>query len=550
MPMIPKPSPAALALAVLGLAWGALHAQTPGPAATPRSRAARAAGPLTRAELTGYRETSRYDDVMAFVRAVTRGNPRMHLTGFGYSYEGRELPLVVVGDVRDASPEAGRASGKLRVFIQANIHAGESDGKEAALMLLRDLAQGRHARWLDSLVLLIAPVFNPDGTERVSLTSRPLQHGPVGGAGQRANAQGLDLNRDHTKLESPEVRSQVRLLNAYDPHVAIDLHTTNGTIHGYLLTYAEPLHPATDPGITALVRGEWLPAATAAITAREGWDSWFYGNDAGEPVDRGGGGNDPGWYTFDHRPRFTENYWGLRGRAGILAESYSYATFEDRVRAQRGFLEATLDWAWAHAGRIRAATEAADTRSVVGDSLPVRARLHQGPEVDVLLGEVVEERHPYTGQRMLRRLDVRRPVRRIDFTTFQGTVFERVPRAYFVPASLRAVVERLEAHGIRTGRLDRALAVAGERFRIDSAWVAERPFQNHRERTVTGAWEPAPLELPVGTVVVRLDQPLGRLAFILLEPRSDDGLLNWNFFDEALQRDGRTYPVTRTTAPL
>jgi hypothetical protein len=502
---------------------------------------------LTRAERSGYTETSRYDDVMEFLRAVTRGQPRLRLTSFGYSLEGRALPLVVAGNVRDASPEAVRRSGRLRVYVQGNIHPGEAEGKEALLILLRRLARGAHARWPDSLVLLVAPVFNPDGTERVSLTSRPLQNGPVGGAGQRANAQGLDLNRDFMKLETPECRSQALLLNRYDPEVAIDLHTTDGTAHAYMLTYAEPLHPATDTAVVDLVRQEWLPAVTASIKAHDGWDLWFYGNSGGEPVDRGGGGGEPGWYTFDHRPRFSENYWGLRNRAGILAETYSYASFEDRVRVMVRFLEATLDYAWAHATRIRAVTAAADARPIVGESLAVRARLHRGPDVEVLLGDVAEGRNPYSGQRMLRRMDVRRPTTVPDYTTFEGSEFERVPRAYLVPASLGAVLDRLTAHGIRTTRLDAPLVAVTERFRIDSTWTAERAFQNHRERTVRGAWEPVADTIPAGTAVVSVAQPLGRLAFLLLEPRSDDGLVDWNFFDQALVGAG-WYPVRRTFA--
>jgi murein tripeptide amidase MpaA len=194
----------------------------------------------TRPERTAYRETSSYGDVVAFLAAADAASSRIHVTHFGYSMEGRTLPLAVVGRVRDASPEAVRASGKLRVFIQANIHAGEVEGKEAMQVLLRDLANGRHAVWLDSVVLLIAPIYNADGNERVRLTNRPLQDGPLGGMGQRANAQNLDLNRDHTKLESPEARSLISLFNRYDPHVVIDLHTTNGTVHAYHLTYAPP----------------------------------------------------------------------------------------------------------------------------------------------------------------------------------------------------------------------------------------------------------------------------------------------------------------------
>ena len=515
--------------------------------ASPLAAQTAPAAPLTRAERSGYAETSRYDDVMTFLHAVTRAQRRMFLTSFGYSFEGRSLPLVVVGRVTGPGPEAVRRSGKVRVYIQADIHPGEAEGKEAALILLRRLARGAHARWLDSLVILVAPMFNPDGAERVSLTSRPLQNGPIGGSGQRANAQGLDLNRDFMKLETPEVRSQALLLERYDPQAAVDLHTTDGSAHAYMLTYAEPLHPATDPAVTDLVRGQWLPAITSAVKARDGWDLWFYGNTGGEPVDRGGGSAAPGWYTFDHRPRFSENYWGLRGRAGILAETYSYASFEDRIRVTVRFLEETLDWAWAHAGRIRAVTDSADARVIVGESLAVRARLHRGPDLPVLLGDVAEERNPYSGQRMLRRLDARRPTVLPDYTTFEAAEFERVPAAYFVPASFGVVLDRLATHGIRTTRLEAPLALGVERYRIDSTWTAERPFQNHRERSVRGAWEPAFDTIPAGTVVVRSAQPLGRLAFLLLEPRSDDGLLDWNFFDEALA-GARWYPVRRTFA--
>ena len=165
----------------------------------------------TRPERTEYRETSRYEDVIAFLEAVDRASPLIHLTTFGYTFEGRALPLAVVGHVKDASPEAVLASGKTRVYIQGDIHAGEVEGKEATQILLREIAQGQHKDWLDSLVLLVGPIYNADGNERVNLTNRGRQHGPIGGMGQRPNAQGFDLNRDHMKLESPEAWSLARL---------------------------------------------------------------------------------------------------------------------------------------------------------------------------------------------------------------------------------------------------------------------------------------------------------------------------------------------------
>jgi zinc carboxypeptidase len=496
---------------------------------------------LTRPERTEYRETSSYADVMDFVRRASTMAPRLlHPTTFGYTMEGRALPLVVVGRVRDASPAAVRASGKIRVFIQANIHAGEVEGKEAAQMLLRALARGEHAAWFDSLVLLIAPIYNADGNERVKLTNRPLQNGPVGGMGQRANAQGLDLNRDHMKLESPEARSLVALFSSYDPQVVIDLHTTDGSFHGYHLTYAPPLHPNTDSAIVRLLRDDWLPAVTRAIKRRDGWDFYYYGDFPGprEP------GIERGWYSFDARPRFNNNYVGLRNRFAILSEAYSYAAFDERIRATYRFLEEILTYARGHAAMLRRVVAAADAADVTGRALSLREDFQRTDSVAILVGAVAEDRHPYTGERMLRRLEVRRPERMPEFQTFRPTETAVAPAFYYVPAELKKVVALLEAHGVRLERLARAETRGVERFAIDSQTTAANEFQGHHERALYGRWESTEVTLPESTVVVAVHQPLGRLAFTLLEPRSDDGVVDWNVLDDVLA-DAKRYPILR-----
>ncbi|MGH7507479.1 MAG: M14 family zinc carboxypeptidase, partial [Longimicrobiales bacterium] len=226
----------------------------------------------TAPERTGFVETTRYDDVVVFMEAAAAASPIIHLDTMGYTLEGRALPMAVVGAVANASPEAVLASGRTRVYVQGNIHAGEVEGKESLLMLLRDIAEGGHAQWLDSLVLIVVPIYNADGNERILLTNRGRQNGPIGGMGQRPNAQGYDLNRDHMKLESPEARSLALMLQRYDPHVGVDLHTTNGTRHAYHLTYSPPLHPNTDSAIVRLLRDEWLPELTQTIHDEYGWD--------------------------------------------------------------------------------------------------------------------------------------------------------------------------------------------------------------------------------------------------------------------------------------
>ncbi len=506
----------------------------------------------TRAEASGYEETTRYDEVQAFLGVAAEASERLHRTAFGYSVEGRPLPLVVFGEVENASAEAvRRAEEKLRVLVLANIHAGEVAGKEAALMLIRKLAAGRHAAWADSLVVLVAPIYNADGNERISLYHRPLQYGPVGGMGQRPNAQGLDLNRDFMKLDSPEARALVRLFDEYDPHVVLDLHTTNGTHHGYHLTYAPPLHPSTYAPIVDRLRDGLLPAVTDSVRQKHDWAMDYYGyfGDGyfGRRSDTTAARR--GWYTFSPNPRFGTNYAGLRGRFGILSEAYAYATFEDRILASLYFTEETLDYARAHAAALRAVAEAADTTSVVGDTLALSSDYARSAQKrEILLGEVEERQNPYTGETILLRKSVRRPEPMYTYGTFRATDSTRAPEAYYVPPTLPNVIDRIHAHGLRYDTLAEAETRRVERFRIRAVDEASEAYQGRRSRTLSGSYETAEVELPAGTLVVPVDQPLGRLAVALLEPRASDGLAYWAVFDENPEA-GTIYPILRRPAP-
>jgi len=528
----------------------------------------------TRPERTDYRETSRYDDVVAFMNEVAQAAPtRIRLTTFGKTVEGRTLPLAVVG-APAATAEAVRRTGKLRVFIQGTIHGGEVEGKESAQMLLREVAEGKHDDWLESMVLLIAPIYNADGNERIAPNNRRGQNGPIAGMGQRENAQGYDLNRDHMKLDSPEARGLIKLWAEYDPHAGIDLHTTNGTTHAYHLTYSPPLNPNTAAAITTLLKNEWFPFMTKNVKTKHGWDYFYYGN-VSTPGGRGRGqpstssaqapstGKGQGaaptappgrpqqpsgpreWRTFEHVPRFNNNYIGMRNRFGILSEAYSYATFQDRIKATSWFLDEMLTYASRNARRIRAATQAADAERLIGKTLTTRARHHRGGMIEVLMGEVEEEKNPITGASMRRRKDVSKPEQMVDVTTFEPSATEVGPQTYFVPANATAALALLRAHGVQMREVTRGVKGV-EQFAIES--TRSRSFEQHEMRIVEGKWQPAPgVVVPEGSWAVPMDQPLARLAFYLLEPMSDDSLTVWNALDSLLEGE-KTHPILRKRA--
>jgi len=526
----------------------------------------------TTAEASNFTSTSTYENVVGFMRTVANASPNIHFTSYGTTHEGREMPMAVVGaGLADATAASVLATGKLRVHIQGNIHAGEVEGKEAAQVLLREFALGEHADWLESMVLLVTPIFNADGNERYALNNRPRQNGPVNGMGTRPNAQGLNLNRDFMKLDTPEAQAFVALWNDFDPHVGIDLHTSDGSRHAYHLTYSPPLNPNTSDQIMGVMTGEWFPFITEQVREKHGWHMYYYGNVSGGGRGRGGRGGaqaapagpppPQAWRTFEHVPRFHNNYVGLRNRFALLSEAYAYATFEDRITATGYFIEEAMNFAHANAARLADLVAAADRESVVEQELGTRAQIATGEMVEILMGDVEDEVNPNNGAVMNRRLDVVRPIQMRDQMWFEPTATELVPSEFYLPAEATTALELLRRHGVRMREVSGPISDL-EHFQITSntqdtgrggrgrggrggATGGPRLFEGHATRRLEGAWSAAgPVGFPNGAWVVSMDQPLGRLAFYLLAPTSDDGLLNWNALDDVLG-DRDMYPVLR-----
>ena len=517
------------------------------------------APPQTRAERTGYEETSRYDDVRMFIDALARHTPQVRVEMFGTSEAGRALPLIVVGAPPPPAP-AARSSRLPVVLVMANIHAGEVEGKEAALHLARRLTLGDLQSLLPSAVWLLAPIYNADGNEKISLDNRVEQNGPIGGVGTRENAKGLDLNRDFIKLGSSEARSLVALFTRWNPDVVIDLHTTNGSYHGYHLTYAPPLNANTDPRIAAFTHDQLLAVVRQAMHARHGFRTFDYGNfTTADAMDDEREGFEPAetrqkvWRTFDARPRFGTNYVGIRNRIAILSEAYSYLDFKGRVKVTEAFTEEIMRFVAANGNAILSLTSRVDSDWTDGNTAPeqgITSRLQALPSpVDVLVGAIGSTVNPRSGKSMRTMIETAIPTSMLVYDRFVSTASRRVPADYIVrasPGGLHDVIERkLREHGIQVEKLDRRSRRSVEQFTLTQVHRADRVFQGHQAMSIEGRFERREVDVPAGSLVIHTKQPLGRLVFYLLEPESDDGLTTWNFFDEALNV-GATHPVLKS----
>jgi Zinc carboxypeptidase len=522
----------------------------------------------SRAESANFEETSRYEDVIRFIYDLQKRTDKLRIDYFGKTEEGRDLPLMIFADPPIAQPREALASGKPVIFIMANIHAGEVEGKEAMLNLSRRIAGGDLRILLDKIVVLIAPIYNADGNEKISTNNRTAQNGPIRGVGTRENAKGLDLNRDYMKLESAEANALVRLFNRWDPHLTVDLHTSNGSHHGYHLTFSPTLNPNADARLIAFERNKMLPAIAKSMRTAHKFRAYYYGNFATRErmnreidtfeIERSGKQARPAdnqetkvWRTFDHRPRFGNNYYGLRNRFTILSEAYSYLDFKGRVDVTAAFVEEILKYSAAHSEEITSIIKRVDDDALRGKIAPSGIEFELkalDKPVEILVGEVEKKKNPLSGKLMTAMIENRfAPTPMLDYGLFAATRSVTVPRAYIFrnEDGMKTILAKLIAHGVAVEELTETLSTEVESLLITDVKKSARAFQGHSEVKLKGRAQKETISFPPGSIVVRTSQPLARLIFYLLEAESDDGFVNWNFLDAYLEK-GKIYPIYRS----
>jgi len=482
----------------------------------------------TVAESSDYRKTSTSAQVTDFIAKVSAASPLVSHHSLGKTTHGNDVWCVTVS--KENYTPGDDTGGKNVALILGNIHSGECAGKEALLRMIRELAVDADSKWLDKNILLFVPNYSADANDQMGTQNRPGQVGPDS-MGRRANPQRLDLNRDFVKLEAPETRALVGLINKANPHLFIDCHTTNGSKHRYPLTYDIPHNPATAEPIRTWMRNKMMPEVTERLE-KAGTSTFYYGNFNPDHTK---------WMSFGHQPRYSTEYVGMRGRLAILSEAYAYATYQERIEATHAFVSTCLDYVTENADDVAKLLDEVDKdfiRKASVDPNRVQISLSAAPkafeEKFKLKGFKDEQPHDYECEFV---------------SDYQSNSSTPLPWAWVIPADQPRAVNRLRQHGIAVSKLSEAKELQVEQNTVVNLKRAEREFQKHANLRIDTERDSVTKEIPVGSYVVQSAQPLGRLAAYLLEADSDDGLVYWNFFDESMAQ-GQAYPVVRIAEPV
>lgn len=483
-------------------------------------------------ERSEWTRTSTCAEVDAFLAALHKARPgQFTVRTIGHSLQGRAIKAVRL------TPRQPR----LKAVIMANIHGGEVEGKEAVQVLLRELAMGEHPRIREQVDLWFVPIFNVDGNDEIVAGNRASQNGPLA-VGKRSNSQSLDLNRDFVKAESPEVRALLGLLNEVDPHLFMDLHTTNGSPHGYHLTYSPSLATNMDKALDRLLHESFMPAVRKQMKERHGLRIFDYGN-----FPRRGRGDPKSWTTYDHKPRLAFNYYGLRDRIGILSEAYSYLPFRQRTLVTRAFVLECLREMLARP-QIAKVLDAARARiQDASAQIGFRSRLRKPVRGSILVGELDSADLPDGLGRRYIATDRFRPVEMDILVRFEATAQVPYPQAWVLQAPEPAVLHTLLDHGVEVYRLEAGLAAKVQDYVLEGLSRSGYTFQGRKLISHQGKLEAEQeVKLAKGSYLVPRAQRFGRVAAQLLDPHSEDSLATWASLGGL--KKGAAFPVRRVNA--
>ncbi|MBI5473457.1 MAG: M14 family metallopeptidase [Ignavibacteriae bacterium] len=490
---------------------------------------------LTYYEKSGYTETPRYDETIEYCKRLDKASAWVKYTSFGASPQGRKLPLVILSKSGAFDAAAVRRSGKAVVLIQSGIHSGEIDGKDASLMLMREIAITKKLQaLLDNAVLLFVPIFSVDAHERFDKYNRINQNGPEE-MGWRVNAQNLNLNRDYMKADSPEMRAMLRLFATWLPEFYVDCHVTDGIDFQYDITYGAETSKNLDSRLYEWQQQELLPHALRTVE-QSGYKIFDYvfpreENDLRKGLSSGA-----------TSPRLSTGYAAIQNRPSVLVETHMLKPYRVRVEATYHFLRGMIECVNATSKQLLKAVREADQATIAAGAkgnavLPVKYKVSEKSVARKFLAfESKLEPSEISGAMKRVYSKISNEITVPFFHDVQVIDSVRVPFAYLIPQEWKFVREILDVHGIAIERLKQPLTIEVESYRFADVTFRSRPYEGRHGATYTAELIKEQRLYPAGTLVVRTNQRAAKVVAHLLEPKSADSFVAWGFFNAIFEQ--------------
>ncbi|TRX52481.1 M14 family metallopeptidase [Thalassomonas sp. M1454] len=483
----------------------------------------------TPAEKTGLTSTPNYKDSVEYLTKLVKSDPRLTMQSLGKSPQNRDIWLVVASTDGASNAKQLSANKKPTLLIQAGIHAGEIDGKDAGLMILRDIVKGDKAHLLEQVNILFLPILNVDGHERSSEFNRVNQRGPKN-MGWRTNSQNLNLNRDFAKADTIEIQILMQTINEWQPSLYFDVHVTDGEDYQYDITYGFNGEHADSPATSKWLAETFTPYVNNDL-AKNGH--------RGNPLVFGLDSMDfnKGLFGWTAGLRFSNGWGDTRHLPTILVENHSLKPYKQRVLGTYVFIESSLKLlAKQHKQLALAVEKDSSSRPEV---LTLAWDLDKkNPTYDNFLGIQYEKKtDTLTGIEYIAWTGKEKTYK--DYPTFWARlpkVTVQVPKAYYIPPQYQEVISRLQTQGVKFETLMKNTEVHTTQLIAVDPSFGSKPFEGHMTASASFDQVEITTVLPKGTIKVVTDQTLGRLAVALLDPRGPDSYFSWGFFNQMFQR--------------
>mgnify|MGYP005838085313 CR=1 FL=1 len=495
----------------------------------------------TRFEKSGFISTADYDETMNYFQQLDKASNYADLFGFGRSSQRRDLNCLLVTKEDKSTIEKQIAEGKRplqksTVLVINGIHSGEIEGKDACMILLREILITKEKEYLlDSINLLVVPIFNVDGHERKSKYNRINQNGPEE-MGWRTTAQNYNLNRDWMKADSPEMQAMLLLVSTWNPDFIIDTHTTDGADYQYSVTYQVERFANIYSKTADWLSNKFVPYLESSVT-QKGFLIFPYVS-----LKNWSDGIDSGITDWASSPRLSTGYFALRNRPSLLVETHMIKPYKERVFATKAVLENTFEFIKSNAGELLSLNQQADRYSLM-DFLYLKKYLPVVFDLSDNFEEVLFKGYDYK--------KVHSEISGIDKIVYTNSPKDfkvkyyrdvivkdsiQIPDYYIVPAEWSYLVDRMSYHGIKYLTTDFDTTLRVERVRFKNVKLANNSYEGRQRVSFESENFEEEVKIPAGTYIIPTNQRTIRIIAHLLEPKCEDSFVQWGLMNQIFEQ--------------